>query len=226
MPINNPAIVLVLFALSSMGCSSSGSIGNPGIKPSGEPSTTPNARINTAPDFVSVPSPTYEAVQQEVDNIPEAVQVTNNTLSCGANSEQFQILFIQLVNQVRAQPRRCGDTSFGAATAIRWNTQLESAARRHSVDMATNNFFSHTGSDNTRVSDRVEATSYQWQSVGENLAAGQTSLQQAIDGWLDSPSHCRILMNTSFKDAGLACVENQSTEFSTYWTSVFGIQFE
>jgi len=153
-------------------------------------------------------------------------ETANNRLTCNTSSEQIQKGFIELINQARAQPRQCGDTSHEAVGPLSWNSKLVIAAERHSVDMASNNFFSHTGSGNKRAAERVDAVNYKWQFVGENLAAGQPSLQEAINGWLDSPGHCRNIMQSSFKEAGLACAENQSTEFGIYWTNVFGAQFE
>lgn len=208
--IHTPLVVIVLASLSTLGCSAKGS-------------TT-----QSAPSFVTVPDVTKSSVALKVTKPTAADKNAASTreLTCQANPKQFRTTFIDLINKARAKPRQCGDTSYTAAAPLRWNAQLATAAERHSLDMSDNNFFDHTGTGNTSVGERVNAANYAWQSVGENLAAGQLTLQEAIEGWLSSPGHCRNIMNTRYKEAGLACVENQSTEFSTYWTNVFGAEFQ
>ena len=46
------------------------------------------------------------------------------------------------------------------------------AARCHSVDMAENDFFSHTGSDGSNFSQRMRDAGYTGSPRAENIAAG------------------------------------------------------
>jgi uncharacterized protein YkwD len=108
-----------------------------------------------------------------------------------------------------------------AVAQLSWSCQLQNAAQAHSSDMAKNNFFSHTGSDGLSVSDRVTASGYSWRSVGENIAAGQTTITRVMTGWLDSPGHCRNIMSSSFTEFGSALVTNTVSDYSLYWTQVF-----
>jgi len=234
-------VVLTLSGISLTGCGSNGTATNVSLSPNipqaeALPESTPASASANNLESTSVnpelnsgttdPELIEAAPIDQSAALGEAEAEANITLTCDANSEQIQTIFIDLINQVRAQPRQCGGTSHEAAGPLSWNAKLAVAAERHSVDMAVNNFFSHTGTGNTSAADRVDAVNYEWQFVGENLAAGQPSLQEAIHGWLSSPGHCRNIMNISFKEAGLACAENQSTEFGIYWTNVFGTQFE
>ena len=97
------------------------------------------------------------------------------------------------------------------------------AAAAHSDDMVANNFFSHTGSNGSTLGDRATAAGYQWSSLGENIAAGQLSVAEVVDGWMKSDGHCANLMNAGFRDIGVACVAgNANTSYRTYWTQDFG----
>jgi uncharacterized protein YkwD len=125
---------------------------------------------------------------------------------------------LNLINAARAKARLCGRTSYRAAAPVTWNPQLEQAAQRHSDDMASHNLFSHTGSDRSTPATRISATGYRWRTLGENIAAGYTTTQSVIDGWLKSPGHCANIMNGSFKEIGLARQINSSTRYGTYWT--------
>ncbi len=98
------------------------------------------------------------------------------------------------------------------------------AAERHSQDMATYNFFSHIGSDGLELKDRVDATGYAWSTIGENIAAGQRTVTEVMDGWLRSEGHCKNIMNDQFEQLGVSRVDNEAADFQRYWTQVFGTQ--
>ncbi len=129
---------------------------------------------------------------------------------------------LQATNASRAQARQCGSESFAAAPALIWNDSLAEAARKHSNDMASNNFFSHTGSDGLQVWDRANAEGYQYRYIGENIAAGQTTVGIAQDGWVKSPGHCSNIMNPQIVEMGAACVADSGSQYRTYWTVVVG----
>ncbi|HBA65611.1 MAG TPA: hypothetical protein DCZ48_05415 [Methylococcaceae bacterium] len=56
------------------------------------------------------------------------------------------------------------------------DSRLHEAALAHSNDMSANDFFSHTGSDNSNAGQRMLSASYNWNQPGggwgENIAAG------------------------------------------------------
>ncbi|MBV0881602.1 CAP domain-containing protein [Noviherbaspirillum sp. L7-7A] len=122
------------------------------------------------------------------------------------------------VNQARAAGRSCGTTYYGPAPALTWNTNLFNAAGAHSTDMAANNYFSHTSLDGRNAGQRITGAGYAWRGYGENIAAGQTSVQSVVDGWLASPGHCANIMNANLVDIGAACVANSTSTYRTYWT--------
>lgn len=146
---------------------------------------------------------------------------SNDDSSTGCDISQDQQEMLNQVNLARGSSRSCGDDQMPAVAKLSWSCQLRSAAQAHSNDMAKNNFFDHTGSDGLSVSDRVTASGYSWNSVGENIAAGQSSITEVIIGWLDSPGHCRNIMSSSFTEFGSALVTNNESDYSRYWTQVF-----
>lgn len=137
-------------------------------------------------------------------------------LSC--NLPNFQQEILNRVNQARAAGRSCGSTYYGPAPALGWNTNLFNAASAHSTDMAANNYFSHTSLDGRNAGQRITGAGYAWRAYGENIAAGQTSVQSVVDGWLASPGHCANIMNPSYADIGTACVASSTSSYPTYWT--------
>ncbi|MBU6952299.1 CAP domain-containing protein [Hahella sp. HN01] len=125
-------------------------------------------------------------------------------------------------NKARSQGRSCGGVYYDAAPALTWNCKLGKAATKHTKDMVDNNFFSHTGSDGSSVSDRVRAQGYQYRTVGENIAAGYSSVEQVMDGWLKSPGHCANIMRSSYTELGAEKISTSTADYPHYWTSVFG----
>ncbi|WP_194165214.1 CAP domain-containing protein [Deinococcus terrestris] len=127
---------------------------------------------------------------------------------------------LELTNAARAQARTCGATSFAAAPALTYNAQLEQAAQGHATDMATRNYFSHTSQDGRTMAQRISATGYAWRTIGENIAAGQTTPEQVVAGWLASEGHCRNIMNPSFRELGVGYAQGGS--YRHYWVQNFG----
>ena len=133
--------------------------------------------------------------------------------ACASESEEN--LMLQLVNDARASGYSCGSDYCPPTTPVSWDTTLESVAHDHSLDMYTNKFFSHTGSDGSNPGQRMNRRGYNWKTYGENIALGYQTEEAVIAGWLNSPGHCKNIMNPNFKDMGIAREGN-------YWTQVFG----
>ena len=75
-----------------------------------------------------------------------------------ASSLEDQVLV--LVNQRRASGATCGGTAYPAVAPLTLNLQLRDAARGHSQDMATNNYFSHTSLDGRTFDQRIRQAGY------------------------------------------------------------------
>ncbi len=126
------------------------------------------------------------------------------------------------VNEARGQARQCGNQDFKAVEPLTWSCKLEAAAKRHSQDMAEQNYFSHTDPNGVGIQQRVSNQAYNWQAVGENIAAGQRSVSAVVNGWLESPGHCQNIMNATFTEMGMAKAEEPDSRYSTYWTQTLG----
>ncbi len=109
---------------------------------------------------------------------------------------------LELTNAARAHSRRCGGTLFPAVQPLSLNGELERAALEHSQDMASHNYMDHTGRDGSSPADRITRTGYKWRLVGENLASGMMTPDEAVAGWLLSPHHCANLMTARFAEMG------------------------
>jgi uncharacterized protein YkwD len=101
---------------------------------------------------------------------------------------------LNLINQQRAKAQPpCGPLS--------QNPQLAAAADRLAKDTRANG---HTGSDGSTEGTRVTAAGYNWSALGEILAPGHPSAQDAVTGWLNSPGHKAIMLDCAYPDGGAA----------------------
>lgn len=154
------------------------------------------------------------------------VPVTKDTAidaSCGLNGRHgIQTEVLQRVNAVRAAGAVCGSTTFAAAAPLTWNSFLLQAARDHSSDMGQNNYFSHDSLNGRTPTQRMRAAGYNSLYVGENIAAGQPTVENVVTKWINSPDHCKNLMNPRFRNIGVACVRNDATTYHLYWTMDLG----
>ena len=98
---------------------------------------------------------------------------------------------------------------------------LGNAALAHSLDMATHDYFEHAGADGSTPAARVTRAGYAWRVVGENLAAGVATAEEAVAGWLQSPPHCQNLMDPRFTDMGVGYMVNPRDRSVIFWTQVF-----
>jgi uncharacterized protein YkwD len=140
---------------------------------------------------------------------------------------QFESEVLRLTNEARAKGADCGEEGrFGSATALTMNPILRCAARLHSADMGEAEFFDHTNLDGVNPFQRMQMAGFSGQAMGENIAKGQQSPSQVVNGWIDSDGHCRNIMDPNFTDLGVGYWEGEggSRGFNgnKLWTQNFG----
>jgi uncharacterized protein YkwD len=128
---------------------------------------------------------------------------------------------LELVNSARSRGSRCGSRYFAAVPPLRLASPLTTAALSHSQDMARHSEFEHQGHDGSSPAERVRRAGYRSRAVGENIAAGVQSPDEAVAGWLASPEHCANIMNARFVETGVAYATNLESTSAIYWTQVF-----
>ncbi len=105
---------------------------------------------------------------------------------------------------------------------LKLNTALTEAAKNHSRDLAKWDRISHYGSDGSNPWDRVKRVGYNAKVTAENVGTGQVTIDEVMKGWQNSPGHNKNLLLTDASDMGIALVQDNKTEFKTFWTLVVG----
>jgi uncharacterized protein YkwD len=103
---------------------------------------------------------------------------------------------------------------------LKLQPNLTEAARAHARDLAKWDRISHFGSDGSNPWDRVKRAGYNAKVTAENVGTGQTSIQEVIKGWRNSPGHNKNLLLPDARHMGIALVKDPKTEFKTFWTLV------
>jgi uncharacterized protein YkwD len=163
--------------------------GQPGRTTTSARSTTtkPATTTTTASPTTTVPRTTTSTVDQ-------------------APASQTEQVFT-LVNQQRQQ---------AGCAALKDDSRLDTAAQGHSTDMATQHYFDHTTPSGVTFDKRETAAGYP-SPGGENIAMGQTSAQQVMTDWMNSPGHRANILNCQFTAIGIGLDTN-----GWYWTQDFG----
>lgn len=125
-----------------------------------------------------------------------------------------ELAIAALINQQRA------DHGLTAYTLV---PELTQSSRRHSRDMADNNFTGHTGSDGSTAGQRMSEAGYQWAAAGENIGWGFAGNPNSmVNWWMNSPPHRAAILSTTFVDFGVGYARNSSSDWGHYWTVNFG----
>ncbi|WP_433467324.1 CAP domain-containing protein [Spirillospora sp. CA-128828] len=97
---------------------------------------------------------------------------------------------------------------------------LTAAAQAYSEDMAARRFYSHTSPEGTQPWDRAAAAGSTHLGIGENIACGQRSPAEVVQGWMDSPGHRANILKPDFTHIGIGF--QGGGKAGTYWTQLFG----
>ncbi|MGQ0719924.1 MAG: CAP domain-containing protein [Pseudonocardiales bacterium] len=100
--------------------------------------------------------------------------------------------------------------------ALRVDHRLDTAAQRHSVDMAKRKKMSHIGADGSTFTDRIRSAGYP-RPGAENIAFGQPTAASVVAAWMSSSGHRRNILNCSYTTIGVGFDPR-----GNYWTQNFG----
>ncbi|WP_327585743.1 CAP domain-containing protein [Nonomuraea sp. NBC_00507] len=118
---------------------------------------------------------------------------------------------VSLTNSARAQ-HGCGP--------LRVDQGLMRSARTHSLEMARMGQLTHNSPDGASPWDRMERAGYRY-GAAENIGAGYSSPNEAVQGWLASPDHRKNLLNCRLKAIGVGVASGPN---GPWWTQDFGTQ--
>jgi uncharacterized protein YkwD len=127
----------------------------------------------------------------------------------------------QAINKVR---RNHGLRPVAPSPSLHW------AARHHSSDMLTRDYFGHTSPTGSTLYDRIMSSGFRtfgyWQA-GETLAWGTGSLgtpAAVVTAWMHSPEHRAIVLSPLFRFVGIGRAQGRFLGHAgaEVWTADWG----
>ncbi|WP_233522790.1 CAP domain-containing protein [Peribacillus glennii] len=102
---------------------------------------------------------------------------------------------------------------------LSWDAHVKETARKHSADMAKNQYFSHTNLEGESPFDRMEEDRVRFITAGENLASGQFSSIFAHEGLMNSMGHRKNILQKDFELLGVGVAFDSKSR--PYYTENF-----
>lgn len=103
------------------------------------------------------------------------------------------------------------------------DARLNDAAQRHAEDMLLRSYYSHSSLEGSSPGDRVRKSGYTPRLVGENIARGALSVNEAMDNWMASQEHRNNILRPGFADLGVGvAVGRNSVGYTVLWVQDFG----
>jgi uncharacterized protein YkwD len=132
------------------------------------------------------------------------------TASGDKEDNAFEQRVLELINQERAK--------YGLS-ALSYNGTLDNAAEKHNDHMSVVGKMAHDGIGDGDPGERIRAEGWR-KAWGENVATGQTSPEQVVREWMNSPDHRRNILDPNFKSMGVSYTT--AANGRTYWAQEFG----
>ncbi|WP_202081099.1 SafA/ExsA family spore coat assembly protein [Caldalkalibacillus salinus] len=117
---------------------------------------------------------------------------------------------IQLCNQEREKR---------GLQPLRADWQVSRVARHKSQDMRDRNYFSHTSPTYGSPFNMLRNYNISYRSAGENIAMGQRTANEVVQGWMKSQGHRENILNPQFTHIGVGYA--QGGQGRHYWTQMF-----
>lgn len=177
----------------------------------------PAFAAGSAPAAPAVSGPTRYHVPHRIKHRPVTAPATTApaTAPTAAPAGSMSAYEAQVVTLTNAQRVANG------CAALRADDRLVTAARKHSADMVTKSFFSHTGSNGSDFVAREVGAGYPSSGPSaENIAWGYRTPQEVVTGWMNSPGHRANILNCSSVAVGVGMV--LQADGTPYWTQDFG----
>ncbi|MFE8701713.1 CAP-associated domain-containing protein [Cytobacillus sp. FJAT-54145] len=126
--------------------------------------------------------------------------------------QAFELQMFDLINAARVD---------NGLSPLNWGEEARSSSRKHSKDMAINNYFNHTNLQNESPFDRMDKEGIRYWAAGENLAMGHPSSIFAHEALMNSIGHRKNILQEEFTHVGVGVQFQQDTQRPYYTQNYF-----
>lgn len=143
-----------------------------------------------------------------VSSKPKAAASKPVALSSNIGAYEQQV--VDLANKERAA---------AGLSALKVNTKLAGMAEKKAEDLRDNHYFDHNSPVYGSPFDMMRQFGISYQSAGENIAKGQRTPEEVMNGWMNSPGHRANILNSSYTEIGVGYVTDGNG--TGYWVQEF-----
>ena len=145
------------------------------------------------------------------------VVLLNSLPTASATTWQKQML--DSINSIRAEE---------SLKPLKMCGPLEKAAQNYAKKMALWDVLNHTGRDGSTIESRIQNAGYDWENarsgfkIAENIATGQNTVQEVMNGWSKSRSHYKNMVTSEFTHVGFGMAKKKGSNNKKYWVQNLG----
>lgn len=180
-----------------------------------KPETPEIPEIPETPITPEVPEKPEQPETPEVPEIPETPETpitpelpeTPETPEETPSQNAFASEVLRLVNEERAK---------AGLNEVALSTGVQNAAQIRAEELIKS--FSHTRPDGTSCFTALSEIGVSYRGAGENIAYGQTSPQEVMNGWMNSDGHRANILSSNFTTLGVGYTVVNGTP---YWVQMF-----
>lgn len=171
--------------------------------------STTNCQETTKPQATVTPQETGSIQTTAKPQVTTSGGTTTNPQTTSNNTNtSFAKQVVELVNKERSK---------AGLNALSIDENIETAAMVRSREIEKS--FSHTRPNGSSFSTALSESGVKFMGAGENIAWGQRSPEEVMNGWMNSSGHRANILNSSFKKIGVAYYVGANGR--TYWTQLF-----
>jgi uncharacterized protein YkwD len=216
-PQDSPSAVIPPGPQSDAPAAAGAESGTPTDGPTGSPSASPAPTAEQTPPLKPIhprkstaaePSKSKKASEPDPPTSTGGGGSTTVTGGTGGSSGS-EAAVVSLTNAERAKQ---------GCSPLRIDSRLVVAARKHSADMAANNYFDHTSRNGDSPWKRMEDAGYSSPGA-ENIAKGYPTAAAVVKGWMNSPGHRANILNCGLRAIGVGMASGSG---GPLWTQDFG----
>lgn len=120
----------------------------------------------------------------------------------------YVLRVVELVNEERAK---------AGLKPVTLQKNISAAAQVRAQETEVS--FSHTRPDGTKFTTALAQAGVTYRGAGENIAWGQRTPEQVMNGWMNSAGHRANILNEKFTSIGVGYYQNAAG--TNYWTQLF-----
>lgn len=166
---------------------------------------TPETEMPSAPETPSTPEAPNTP---EAPSTPEAPGTPETEAPDESSYHAYVLRIVELVNEERAK---------AGLAPLTLKEDITEAAQVRATETVQS--FSHTRPDGRHFSTALTEAGVSYRGAGENIAWGQKTPEQVMEGWMNSEGHRANILNEKYTSIGVGYYP--SANGVNYWSQLF-----